>query len=156
MFPCLFVRFDFNQLKHIREWEAFRRSCCLVPKDPITFSDDEQGVHNHLLTKVFRFHYHSQVIGSLGGVVFKHLHTFQKKQPLSLEIIPSMRTYISHLRKENIQFLDYPSQEIQGWLFFIFYMINLRFGKSTVTAMGSVMGISGDEWSPRMTTSPRI
>ena len=36
------------------------------PKDPITFSDDD-WVYNHLLRKVFRFHYHSQkVIGSLG------------------------------------------------------------------------------------------
>ena len=39
----------------------------MYPEDPITFSDDEQGVYNHLLRKVFRFHYHSQkVIGSLG------------------------------------------------------------------------------------------
>ena len=38
----------------------------LYPKDPITFSDDD-WVYNHLLSKVFRFHDHSQkVIGSLG------------------------------------------------------------------------------------------
>ena len=37
------------------------------PRNPITLSDDEQGVSNHLLNIVFRFHYHSQkVIGSLG------------------------------------------------------------------------------------------
>ena len=26
----------------------------LIPMDPITLSDDEQGVYNHLLRKVFR------------------------------------------------------------------------------------------------------
>ena len=32
------------------------------------------GVYNHLLSKVFRFHYHSQkVIGSLGNIQKKHL-----------------------------------------------------------------------------------
>ena len=39
-----------------------------IPRDPITLSDDEQGVYNHLLSKVFRFRCHSQkVIGSLGN-----------------------------------------------------------------------------------------
>ena len=28
----------------------------------LTLSDDEQGVYNHLLRKVFRFHYHSQKV----------------------------------------------------------------------------------------------
>ena len=38
----------------------------VFPKDPITFSDDD-WVYNHLLSKVFRLHYHSQkVIGSPG------------------------------------------------------------------------------------------
>ena len=39
----------------------------LFPKDPITEPQMMIGVYNHLLRKVFRFHYHSQkVIGSLG------------------------------------------------------------------------------------------
>ena len=47
-----------------------------VPKDPITFSDDD-WVCNHLLRKVFRFHYHSQkVIGSLGSNVSWLFHLF--------------------------------------------------------------------------------
>ena len=34
------------------------------------------GVYNHLLSQVFRFHYHSQkVIGSLGNV-YIYIHTF--------------------------------------------------------------------------------
>ena len=39
------------------------------------------GVYNHLLSKVFRFHYHSQkVIGSLGrGYLFGELKLIQKK-----------------------------------------------------------------------------
>ena len=45
---------------NLKKWTPF-------PKDPITLSDDEQGVYNHILSKVFKFHYHSQkVIGSLG------------------------------------------------------------------------------------------
>ena len=40
-------------------------------ENTITLSDDEQGMYNPLLRKVFRFHYHSQkVIGSLGFHVF--------------------------------------------------------------------------------------
>ena len=41
-------------------------------------SDDEQGVYNHLLRKVFRFHYLSQkVIGSLGTSHVVPLHQSQ-------------------------------------------------------------------------------
>ena len=37
------------------------------------------GVYNHLLSKVFRFHYHSQeVIGSLGNRILRELGVFQK------------------------------------------------------------------------------
>ena len=40
----------------------------MVPKDPITEPQMMIRVYNHLLSKVFRLHYHSQkVIGSLGG-----------------------------------------------------------------------------------------
>ena len=57
-----------------------------IPMDPITLSDDEQGVYNHLLRKVFRFHYHSQkVIGSLGipsVYIYIHIsHTQQQHDP---------------------------------------------------------------------------
>ena len=39
----------------------------LFPRDPITEHQMMIGVYNHLLSKVFRFRYHSQkVIGSLG------------------------------------------------------------------------------------------
>ena len=40
----------------------------LTPRDPITERQRNIRVSNHLLSKVFRFHYHSQkVIGSLGN-----------------------------------------------------------------------------------------
>ena len=43
-----------------------------IPRNPVVFSDDEQGVSNHLLIIVFRFHYHSQkAIGCLGYINFK-------------------------------------------------------------------------------------
>ena len=40
-------------------------SCCLEipnPRDPITERQRMIGVYNHLLTKVFRFHYHSEKV----------------------------------------------------------------------------------------------
>ena len=44
-----------------------------LPRDPITWPEDEQGVYNQLLSKVFRFHDHSQkLIGSLGShIIFQ-------------------------------------------------------------------------------------
>ena len=39
-----------------------------TPRDPITERQMMIGMYNHFLSKVFRFHYHSQkVIGSLGN-----------------------------------------------------------------------------------------
>ena len=44
-----------------------------IPRDPITLRQMMIGVYNHLLSQVFRFHYHSQkVIGSLGNDDFMH------------------------------------------------------------------------------------
>ncbi len=38
------------------------RSIYLLPRNPVTSSDDEQGMSNHLLSIVFRFHHHSQKV----------------------------------------------------------------------------------------------
>ena len=74
----------------------------MYPKDPITLSDDEQGVYNHLLRKVFRFHYHSQkVIGSLGVVECGMLwltKNMSEKGGLGMEPwTPAPRQYIADL-----------------------------------------------------------
>ena len=85
-------------------------------------------------------------------VLFLNTYTIylSTKSSLSLEIIyPPWELTYPHLRKENIQFLGSPSQEIQGFFtFFFLRWINLRFGKSTARPMGSVMGISGDDKRP--------
>ena len=45
------------------------------------------GVYNHLLSKVFRFHYHSQkVIGSLG--IYLHYHQFDPNECCMLYSYP--------------------------------------------------------------------
>ena len=62
-------------IQKVKEYLEVHPTCKWFPKDPITFQM-VIGVYNHLLRKVFRFHYHSQkVIGSLG--VSNHCDRFR-------------------------------------------------------------------------------
>ena len=69
-----------SKVDHTRRCGACFPGAVQNPRDPITLSKDD-WVYNHLLSKVFRLHYHSQkVIGSLGKQLWLVLGSPADKQ----------------------------------------------------------------------------
>ena len=72
------------------------------------------GVYNHLLSKVFRFHYHSQkVIGSLGHIqIYTYIYTeYEKIMKIYISSHPVQLTFqiapdLSMLQKSDIRHLQ--------------------------------------------------
>lgn len=83
-----------------------REPYLLSPRDPITLSQDEQGMYNQLLSKLYKFPYHSQKAMGFSRGVTPEL----KKQLLGVWLIFSKDSH-SEIKKSHHSTGSCPQKE---------------------------------------------